>query len=747
MSFSNASRSMHTCIGITSNKRKRRRPTSSDPQDPRSQDFQDFQAQSLACALPYQDATHPDPYTPYTPSPYTSSNGKKTNFYTYHLINLINLLLLLLPYLPSSQAAALGTRVVGGTDVSDPHAFPYFAQLADASCAAVLIHDDFLLTAAHCERRTHPFYKRALFMSTEIREGTLRTIEYTRAHPSYLPTLQDYDFALLKLSQSALVDDHGQPTGMQILPINRSPNYPEPGDPLVAMGFGKTAEDAHGMSASLQQVQIDYISDDTCRRQYGADQFLDDVMFCGGVTGGGKDTCQGDSGGPVVDVTRGVLAGVVSYGIGCARERFAGVNARVSSVASWIDEIICEASDFPPPYCTPRAAPPLPSGVVTVRVTNETMGAMTLYMTLDDYPLEFAWSLTYLGQPNTNTNSNNNNNNNAAIIQDPSSLSSYLMPTKNELYVLLPDSIEEEDAELEESFDNLRPGQYDLEFGDNGLDGICCNFGDGKLELVNDLTGETVWEHDGQYRGYLQVRIRIDSTTGDIAVVYESERFRPSWEQLASPNYPPEFDTEWPGPVPEAPLFSFNINFKFDAYPFESDYDVLYTPGVLEDSAQTLTELPEEQWTTIDSMDGIRHGIHNRLVPRQYVQQEAGWYWLKVSDLGNNGICCQFRRGWISIMAPIITTMDNGFVWGSDGEYGSGVNVYFFINEDGFVAHVYWIVAEDAVTSTATSRSGEADGFGHDGTTSDQKDDGDDTSATNSNDNTKPQNRHYSRRL
>ena len=208
------------------------------------------------------------------------------------------------------------TRVVGGTAVQDAFQFPFFAQLADASCAAALIHDDFLLSAAHCERLTHPFYKRVLFGSTRLNQGMERHVEYLRGHPGYLPHLQDFDFLLLKLTTSAVVDEDGTATGVKPIPINRNASLPVAGDPVQVMGFGKVQEGgSFGMSQSFQQVQIQYLDDATCGRQYGRAQFFQDVMFCSGDDSGGKDTCQGDSGGPVVDVERGVLAGVVSYGV------------------------------------------------------------------------------------------------------------------------------------------------------------------------------------------------------------------------------------------------------------------------------------------------------------------------------------------------------------------------------------------------------------------------------------------------
>ena len=56
---------------------------------------------------------------------------------------------------------------------------------------------------------------------------------------------------------------------------------------------------------------------------------------------GGIDACQGDSGGPMVTRATGVdsaysLAGVVSWGFGCASPGYYGVYAKVSNYLSWI---------------------------------------------------------------------------------------------------------------------------------------------------------------------------------------------------------------------------------------------------------------------------------------------------------------------------------------------------------------------------------------------------------------------------
>lgn len=59
-------------------------------------------------------------------------------------------------------------------------------------------------------------------------------------------------------------------------------------------------------------------------------------MLCAGLAEGGKDSCQGDSGGPLAAVDGGYLAGLVSWGYGCALPRRPGVNTEVSYFIDWI---------------------------------------------------------------------------------------------------------------------------------------------------------------------------------------------------------------------------------------------------------------------------------------------------------------------------------------------------------------------------------------------------------------------------
>jgi secreted trypsin-like serine protease len=96
----------------------------------------------------------------------------------------------------------------------------------------------------------------------------------------------------------------------------------------------------------LQQVQVPIVSLSDCKESYGSE--ITARMICAGLPAGGKDSCQGDSGGPlIVRDSQGrwqVLAGIVSWGEGCALPGFFGVYSRVAVLRKWLIDTMAALS-------------------------------------------------------------------------------------------------------------------------------------------------------------------------------------------------------------------------------------------------------------------------------------------------------------------------------------------------------------------------------------------------------------------
>lgn len=80
------------------------------------------------------------------------------------------------------------------------------------------------------------------------------------------------------------------------------------------------------------EASVPIVNFTTCETNYGN---LSAGMMCAGyMQTGGVDACQGDSGGPLA--CSGVLAGIVSWGEGCATVGYPGVYTNVSYFYNWI---------------------------------------------------------------------------------------------------------------------------------------------------------------------------------------------------------------------------------------------------------------------------------------------------------------------------------------------------------------------------------------------------------------------------
>jgi secreted trypsin-like serine protease len=192
-----------------------------------------------------------------------------------------------------NNAPDIETRIVGGKPVVAGSYPSYAVPVGNGLCGATLIHDDILVSAAHCQG----IFADGVILGTVSLSGNLasdvRGVAGEYPNPNFNYYTLAGDVMLIKLAEP--VNDPSI-----ITPYNTDSSNPTDGDTVTVIGFG-AQEEGGPPSNDLMEVQVQIASYDECYQAYFqpfyGSNIQSDLMICAnGVdeNGGTLDSCQGE---------------------------------------------------------------------------------------------------------------------------------------------------------------------------------------------------------------------------------------------------------------------------------------------------------------------------------------------------------------------------------------------------------------------------------------------------------------------
>lgn len=231
-------------------------------------------------------------------------------------------------------------EIVGGT-ATQISSVPWQVSLQSADgqhfCGGSIVTPTWIVTAAHCMEGGAPARIVAgVSRLSQSATGQVRSVKRVVSYPGYSDPSAGKDAALIELTMPLTLDGTNV-RAIRPMTSAMASTLTAPGVMTTVSGWGVTAEGGQTIPDQLQSVQLPIVATTVANTAYN--MTITDDQLAAGVAAGGQDSCQGDSGGPLVVMDQGepLLAGIVSWGEGCARANTPGLYARMASFSSWAD--------------------------------------------------------------------------------------------------------------------------------------------------------------------------------------------------------------------------------------------------------------------------------------------------------------------------------------------------------------------------------------------------------------------------
>lgn len=237
-------------------------------------------------------------------------------------------------------------RVIGGFDVVD-NSWQFMVDIGGL-CGGSLISNRLVLTAAHCCQKASFDYMTMRIGIRSLNDETNsvnRRAERKVIHPDFQAERLTNDICLVLLNEPVDFDERIQAIA---LPGREEAIFESETHGFVA-GWGLVGQVGSTsyselLPTQLKNAMVPLVIDSDCSNSYSG--IVDTTTsFCAGDDQ--TDTCTFDSGGPLVVLKQrnskyrdhvAILAGITSWGEGCAVDQKPGVYTRVQNYLDWIEE-------------------------------------------------------------------------------------------------------------------------------------------------------------------------------------------------------------------------------------------------------------------------------------------------------------------------------------------------------------------------------------------------------------------------